>query len=67
MIDTDLATISTFGWFDTALPTQLLPVSTFGWFDQSITTPGTGVIPFTNDLICLFLYINQVLELDLDA
>jgi len=60
-MDTDLTSISTFGWFqEKSIVEDLTPVSTFGWwFDLAdiIDNP---------DIISFILCISRTIEIDFD-
>ena len=60
-MDTDLTSISTFGWYQgQAVIEELTPISTFGWFLTFVL--GTG----TADTLFLDLCINTMMEITLE-
>jgi hypothetical protein len=61
MIDTDLTSISTFGWFqEKSIIEDLTPISTFGWwFDL-------GDIVENPDIINFILFVNKTIEFNFE-
>ena len=62
MLDTDLTSISTFGWFqEKTIEEDLTPISTFGWWfdiaDDIVARP---------DIIRFILNINRILEIEFE-
>lgn len=62
MLDTDLTSISTFGWFqETDIVECLTPISTFGWWFDVDEVPDE----IEDEIYDLILQINRILHLEL--